>query len=54
MASPPIPPPGSLQFKLVRTFVDLNVRVYETYDEYAVYRQRTRRETPVVILSPAG
>ena len=28
MASPPIPPPGSLQFKLVKTFVDLNVRVY--------------------------
>jgi hypothetical protein len=28
MASPPIPPPGSLQFRLVKTFVDLNVRVY--------------------------
>src|SRR2546423_9279679 len=28
MASPPCPPPGSLQFKLVKTFVDLNVRVY--------------------------
>src|SRR5436305_14022474 len=28
MASPPVPPPGSLQFKLVRAFVDLNVRVY--------------------------
>ena len=28
MASPPIPPPGSFQFKLVKTFVDLNVRVY--------------------------
>jgi hypothetical protein len=28
MASPTVPPPGSLQFKLVRAFVDLNVRVY--------------------------
>jgi hypothetical protein len=28
MASPPIPPSGSLQFKLVKMFVDLNVRVY--------------------------
>jgi F420H(2)-dependent quinone reductase len=28
LASPPVPPPGSLQFKLVKTFVDLNVRVY--------------------------
>jgi deazaflavin-dependent oxidoreductase (nitroreductase family) len=28
MASPPVPPPGSLQFKLVKTFVDLNVHVY--------------------------
>ena len=28
MASPPIPPPGSLRFKLVKAFVDLNVRVY--------------------------
>jgi hypothetical protein len=24
----------------------------EMYDEYAVYQQRTRREIPVVILSP--
>jgi F420H(2)-dependent quinone reductase len=32
MASPPIPPPGSLQFKLVKTFVDLNVRVYRLTD----------------------
>jgi len=151
MASPPVPPPGSLQFKLVKTFVDLNVRVYrltggrlggkvkgapvllldhlgrktgrarttpvlylrdgadlvivgsrggsdampawflnlmsspsttvqvgakrravvarqatpeekqrlwprlvEMYDEYAVYQQRTKREIPVVILSPAS
>jgi F420H(2)-dependent quinone reductase len=151
MASPPIPPPGSLQFKLVKAFVDLNVRVYrltggrlggkvkgapvllldhlgrktgrarttpvlylrdgadlvivgsrggsdampawflnlmsspsttvqvgserravlahqataeekqrlwprlvEMYDEYAVYEQRTKREIPVVILSPAS
>jgi deazaflavin-dependent oxidoreductase (nitroreductase family) len=28
MASPAIPPPGSLRFRLVKTFVDLNVRVY--------------------------
>ncbi len=28
LASPPFPPPGSLRFKLVKTFVDLNVRVY--------------------------
>src|SRR5437016_5079344 len=28
MASPPVPPPGSLRFKLVKAFVDLNVRVY--------------------------
>jgi F420H(2)-dependent quinone reductase len=28
MASPRVPPPGSLQFKLIKTFVDLNVRVY--------------------------
>jgi len=28
MARPPVPPSGSLQFKLVKTFVDLNVRVY--------------------------
>ena len=28
MASPPFPPPGSLQFKLVKTFVSLSVRVY--------------------------
>ena len=151
MASRPFPPPGSLQFKLVKTFVDLNVRVYrltggrlggkvkgapvllldhlgrktgrarttpvlylrdgadlvivgsrggsdampawflnlmsspsttvqvgserravvarqatpeekqrlwprlvEMYDEYAVYQQRTKREIPVVILSPAS
>jgi deazaflavin-dependent oxidoreductase (nitroreductase family) len=150
MASPPIPPPGSLRFKLVKAFVDLNVRVYrltsgrlgdkingapvllldhvgrttgrvrttpvlylrddadlvivgsrggsdampawflnlmsspsttvqvgserravvaaeatpeekqrwprlvELYDEYAVYQQRTKREIPVVILSPAS
>jgi hypothetical protein len=26
MGSPPFPPPGSLQFELVKTFVDLNVR----------------------------
>ena len=32
MASPPIPPPGSLQFKLVKTFVDLNMRVYRLTD----------------------
>jgi deazaflavin-dependent oxidoreductase (nitroreductase family) len=151
MASPPVPPPGSLRFKLVKAFVDLNVRVYrlsggrlggkvkgapvllldhvgrktgrtrttpvlylrdgadlvivgsrggsdampawylnlmssprttvqvgserravvaaqatpeekqrlwprlvEMYDEYAVYQQRTKREIPVVILSPAN
>ena len=28
MARPPVPPSGSLQFKLVKTFVDLNVREY--------------------------
>jgi deazaflavin-dependent oxidoreductase (nitroreductase family) len=151
MASPPVPPPGSLRFTLVKAFVDLNVRAYrltggrlggkmkgapvllldhvgrktgrarttpvlyltdgddlvivgsrggsdampawflnlmsrpgttvqvgserravvarqatpeekqrlwpllvEMYDEYAVYQQRTKREIPVAILSPAG
>jgi len=29
-------------------------RLVEMYDEYAVYQQRTRREIPVVILSPAS
>jgi deazaflavin-dependent oxidoreductase (nitroreductase family) len=29
-------------------------RLVEMYDEYAVYQQRTRREIPVVILSPTG
>jgi F420H(2)-dependent quinone reductase len=32
VASPTIPPPGSLQFKLVKAFVDLNVRVYRLTD----------------------
>ena len=29
-------------------------RLVEMYDEYAVYQQRTKREIPVVILSPAS
>ena len=29
-ASPAIPPPGTLRFRLVRAFVDLNVRLYRS------------------------
>ena len=29
-------------------------RLVEMYDEYAVYQQRTKREIPVVIMSPAS